>query len=48
MYERMLDKGNKPSADAFQKYCGEAEELFDKMNCFLLKELGSERMLRFP
>ena len=48
MYERMLDRTEKPTETAFIHYCGEAETLFENIDAFLLTDLGTGRMLRFP
>ncbi len=48
MYERLLDKQREPTAEEFERYCGECGELFKRVNDFLLNRLGAERLLRFP
>ena len=48
MYERMLNKQQKPSYEEFIDYCGDSKKLFEKVDDFLLNELRAEKSLRFP
>ena len=48
MYERMLDKEHKPTYEEFIEYCGKCKNLFEKVDCFLIKELKTEKIMRFP
>lgn len=48
MYERMLDKKQKPTFDEFIAYCGACQNLFTDVDHFLLNEIKSEKLLRFP
>ena len=48
MYERMLDKGKRPSLEEFISYCGDGKELIDDLNVFLTDNMGLEKLLRFP
>lgn len=48
MYERMLDKQQKPTYEEFIDYLGSAKPLFEQLDNYLLVDLGTERQLRFP
>lgn len=48
MYERMLDKEREPTADEFAAYCGNGKDLFLSLDSFLLKDLNTQKLLRFP
>lgn len=48
MYERMLDKQNKPSLKDMEAYCGETAGLFQKLNGWMTAELGTKTEIRFP
>lgn len=48
MYERMLDKHHKPTWAEFISHCGDCQSLLEELDCFLSKELKSEKLLRFP
>lgn len=48
MYERMLDKQQKPDIAAFVAYCGERGSLFTELDDRLVNALQAERLLRFP
>ena len=48
MYERMLDKHCKPSVEEFVEYCGNCKKLFIKADTFLVEELKTEKLMRFP
>ena len=48
MYERMLDKQHKPTYGDFTEYCGNCKNLFEKVDVFLINELKTEKLMRFP
>lgn len=48
MFERILDKQNKPTYDQFVEYCGTQQNLFLNVNNYLIGELNAESMMRFP
>lgn len=48
MYERMLDKQNKPSFEEFSAFCGACRELFEHADDFLTHKLHFEKLMRFP
>ena len=37
MYERMLEKQNKPTIEAMKAYCGEASSLFTILHSWLMQ-----------
>lgn len=47
MYERLLDKTQKPSEDEFVLYCGKSNGYFAMLDTFLLSE-SCTRQMRFP
>lgn len=48
MYERMLDKNNKPTTEEFLEYCGSRKEHFQNLDRYLSEELNMQKILRFP
>ncbi|MDD3400975.1 MAG: DUF3788 domain-containing protein [Eubacteriales bacterium] len=48
MYERMLDKQQKPTYEEFINYLGNTKSLFEQLDNYLLLDLKSEKQLRFP
>lgn len=48
MYERMLDKQNKPTEAEFTAHCGDCQDRLAQLDDFLTNELKSEKSLRFP
>lgn len=48
MYERLLDKKNQPTPEAFAGYCGSTKDLFLRLDQFLTEECGAQKLLRFP
>ena len=48
MYERMLDKQNKPAFDDMAAYCGKGMELFIRINEWLSDTCGTVQRLLFP
>lgn len=48
MYERMLNKQHEPTLEEFIEYCGNCKNLFEKADVFLIKELKTEKLIRFP
>lgn len=48
MYERMLDKTHQPEINEFFDYCGETKVLFKELNRFMLEDIKTENLLRFP
>lgn len=48
MYERMLDKQNKPSIEEFSAFLGASRELFEQADGFLTHQLKLEKLMRFP
>lgn len=48
MYERMLDKQNKPSIDEMKEYCGDAAQLFVSLNEWLSTAYQTTQEQSFP
>lgn len=48
MYERMLNKQHEPTLEEFIEYCGNCKNLFEKADVFFIKELKTEKLIRFP
>ena len=48
MYERMLDKQHQPSFDELAEYCGDCRDLFIQTNDYMVNELGTDSLIRFP
>ncbi len=48
MFERMLDRRNEPTVEAFISYCGSRGGLLADLDTFLTNEMMLERTLRFP
>ncbi len=48
MYERMLDKQNKPAFDDMAAYCGKGMELFIRINEWLSDTCSTVQELLFP
>lgn len=48
MYERMLDKQHQPSFDELAEYCGDSKDLFKQINDYLINEIGTDSLIRFP
>lgn len=48
MYERMLDKQNKPTIEEMTSYCGENAELFTLLNKLLLNTYDTAAKAVFP
>lgn len=48
MYERMLDKQNKPTIEEMTSYCGESAELFTLLNKWLLNTYDTAAKAVFP
>lgn len=48
MYDRMLNKQDKPSIDQLLAHCGGTEELFEMLNSFLSNNYNTTQELRFP
>lgn len=48
MFERMLDKNQKPSIEEFISYCGSTKELLKGLDIFLTDNLELDKLLRFP
>ena len=48
MYERMLDKQNKPAFDDMAAYCGKGMELFIRINEWLSDTCGTVQEITFP
>lgn len=48
MYERMLDKQHRPTANEFLEHCGVCSNLLEELNGYLIDTLHTEKILRFP
>lgn len=48
MYERMLDKQQKPTNEEFVNYLGNLKIIFEQLDVFLSDEFGADKLLRFP
>lgn len=48
MYERMLDKQNKPAFDDMAAYCGKGMELFIRINEWLSDTCSTVQEITFP
>ena len=48
MYERMLDKTHQPTEVEFLEHCGAAKELFTELDRFMIGEMHTSALLRFP
>lgn len=48
MYERMLDKQNRPAFDDMAAYCGKGMELFVRINEWLLNVCNTTQEISFP
>lgn len=48
MYERMLNKRQKPDRKDFVSYIGSAGAQFEQIDRFLTEELKTDKLLRFP
>lgn len=48
MYERMLDQQAVPTLEEMESYCGSCSSLFQKLNGYLIKTLGTQMEIRFP
>lgn len=48
MYERMLNKKEKPAMEEMAKFCGENSERFSSLNEWLASEFNTEQKIVFP
>lgn len=48
MYERMLDKQQRPTYEELLNYLGNAKPLFEQLDSYLSFDLRTEKLLRFP
>ena len=48
MFERMLDKNNKPSWEEFFSYCGRSKKLLIDLDAFIMSIDGLDKLIRFP
>lgn len=48
MFERMLNKNNKPSWEEFYSYCGRCKELLMDFDAFIMDFDGLDKLIRFP
>lgn len=48
MYDRMLDKRFPPGIEDMIAYCGASSNLFKELNEYLVKELETQTIIRFP
>ena len=48
MYDRMLNKGDRPTFEDMAAYCGEAGEGFVRLNRWLSDECGTAQEISFP
>lgn len=48
MYERLLDKSDRPTKEALASYCGEGRERFQALNEALSARFATEQEIRFP
>lgn len=48
MFERMLDKNNKPSWEEFFSYCGRCKKLLIDLDAFIMSIDGLDKLIRFP
>ena len=48
MYERMLDRQNKPELAAMTAYCGDAAQWFTRLNAWLSAVQGTAQEISFP
>ena len=48
MFERMLEKESRPSADEMALYCGECGDLFKALNDHLSARYQTVQEIRFP
>ena len=48
MYERMLDKQEKPNIEEMTKFCDENSERFSLLNEWLVSTFNTEKKLFFP
>lgn len=48
MYERMLNKLEKPSNEDLNTYCGSKSKLFQSLNSFLSNNYNTSQEIRFP
>lgn len=48
MYERLLNKQEKPTMEEMEKYCGECETLFSSFNEWLTSTFNTESKQVFP
>lgn len=48
MYERMLNKLEKPTSSDLNQYCGSTSEMFQTLNSFLTNDYKTTQEIRFP
>lgn len=48
MYERLLDKVNRPTFEEFSNYCGKCKNEFIEIDRYLSQEKGLDKLLRYP
>lgn len=48
MYERMLDKSNKPALKDMQDFCGEVAAIFDEINTWVAATFQTDMRIKFP